>query len=289
MSDFVRAARVLPAFGQNLQLHLVEASPVLREAQRRALAPSGLPVFWHETVATLPSGPLLVVANEFFDALPIHQFQRTTEGWAERLVAAAEEESGFRLVLERGGSLTERLIPPALRTVELGAVVEVCPAARAITQELGERVAREGGAMLIIDYGYEGPQAGDSFQAVRDHQPVSPLCYPGQADLTAHVDFAALAEAARRGGAATTGPISQGAFLQALGIVQRAEHLGRRAGPLQRTALESGLRRLIDPAEMGALFKVLAVVPPSVERVAGFPALPFCFSSNPGSVREFAS
>ncbi len=251
MADMLRAMAAVPGLREAARLHLVETSPALRACQRDRLA--GFRVSWHDRIADLPPGPLFLVANEFFDALPIRQFVRQSSGWAERRVGL------------RDGALTLGLVPGAdagpgrLRGGE-GDLVEVCPALPAIAAEIAGRIAGQGGAALIVDYGgWDG--TGDTLQAVRAHRPVDPFAEPGAADLTAHVDFAALARAFRGAGATVTGMTAQGVFLQRLGIDLRAERL---AQALTGAALDShraAHRRLTDPTEMGELFKVIACYP----------------------------
>jgi NADH dehydrogenase [ubiquinone] 1 alpha subcomplex assembly factor 7 len=267
MADLLRAAASVPAFRRTLRLYLVEASPVLRAEQQRRLA-AAEPRFV-DSVEALPPGPLLLVANEFLDALPIRQLVRGHSEWAERLVGLnAEGRFSFAAGLE-SPALT-LLVPAALRAGPPGTIVEICPVAAALSGALGERLARSPGAALVIDYGYFPSRPGPTLSALRHHQPVGVLDNPGDADLSAHVDFAAVAEAARTAGAAVWGPVSQGRFLAALGAAARLAVLAARASPQQQALLESGLRRLIDPAEMGTLFKAMAVTSPGLPAPAGF-------------------
>jgi NADH dehydrogenase [ubiquinone] 1 alpha subcomplex assembly factor 7 len=274
-ADLLRAARVFPEFRRAVRLTLVETSPVLRHAQRRRLA--GLPDLapnFADSVDALPEGPLLLVANEFLDALPIRQFVRGRRGWAERLVAldAGVEAGPERLVLVEGpeNPALALLVPPGLRDAPPGAVVEVRPAAAALAAALGERLARHPGLALFVDYGHFPSRPGPTLSAVRRHRAAPILATPGEADLSAHVDFAAFAEAATASGAACHGPVPQRDFLLALGAETRLAALSRHAAPAQRAALESGLARLIDPAQMGNLFKALALTPPGLPPPAGF-------------------
>jgi SAM-dependent MidA family methyltransferase len=244
MRDALRAAAVLPGFREAARLWLVETSPALRARQAVTLA--GHAPRWADGVHELPPGPLIAIANEFFDALPIRQFQRVDPLWRERHVALA----AGRLVLGWGpprpdAGLDARFLVPD------GTVVDLCPAGEAIATALGARV-RDGGAALIVDYGaWDG--TGDTLQAVRGHARADPLDAPGEADLTAHVRFRALAEAARVRAHFTT----QGAFLELLGIAVRAQTLARR----DPEAVAAAHRRLTHPDEMGNLFRVLALTP----------------------------
>ncbi len=250
MADVLRATKAVPGFHAAMRVVLVEASPRLRATQAQAL--HGYRPLWADSVQDLPRHPLFLVANEFFDALPIRQFQRAGLGWRERLVGLSAEALSFGLgPVVPIADLTERLAD----TVD-GDVVELCPQAPAIMAEIAARMADQGAA-LIIDYG-RWHSLGDTFQAVQAHQPVDPFATPGQADLTAHVDFAALAAAAHPAAHAYT---TQGALLSALGLAQRSARLAQN---LSGAALQSHLdatQRLTAPAEMGTLFKVLALYP----------------------------
>lgn len=269
MADALRAARLVPGFLAAAQLHLVETSPALRRAQAQSLA-AHEPV-WHDSVASLPDGPLLVVANEFLDALPIRQLVRTAQGWAERLVGL-DADDALAFVLAAPQPATAALVPAALRDAPVGSLCEVAPAAAGIADALSRRIAQTGGAALFIDYGHTVRGCGETLQAVRRHRAHPVLSDPGEADLTAHVDFAALAEAATAAGAVAWGPATQGAFLRRLGIEARAARLSAGAAPAQAAAIAAACRRLIDPGEMGTLFKVLAIAAPGQPAPAGFAA-----------------
>ena len=263
MADALRATRGVPGFHAAARVTLVEASATLRAVQRWTLGDH--PVTWADTVEALPDAPLFLIANEFFDALPIRQFTRHGAGWAETVVGL----DGDRLTLGRTPPAPLAALDHRLADTAPGEIVEICPAAAPIMGRIGGLIARHGGAALVIDYG--GWQSrGDTFQALQDHRPTDPLAAPGHADLTAHVDFAALARAANP--ARTSRMIEQGVLLQRLGIDQRAARL---AGSLTGAAQESHLaahRRLTDRAEMGSLFKALAVYPPHRMPPPGFDA-----------------
>jgi NADH dehydrogenase [ubiquinone] 1 alpha subcomplex assembly factor 7 len=254
MADALRAAKVLPGFGDAAALHLVETSPALRACQKEALPDRN--VTWHDSFDSVPEGPAVLVANEFFDALPVHQFVRTPDGWRERLVALDGDR--FVVTLSRGRTPAELLIPDMLRiTAPDEAVVEVSPVSISVMTTIAERLQQHGGAALIVDYGHADHGIGETLQAVRKHRYHDILADPGAADITAHVDFAALAAAAHPH-AALYGPVTQGNFLQSLGIELRAQQLMQRATDAQRRDIGSAMHRLIDPAEMGTLFRVLA-------------------------------
>ncbi len=273
MADALHAARVVPGFGAALRLHFVEISPALRARQRDTLAEraSDVAPTWHENLDQVPDGPLLLVANEFFDALPIRQFEKRPEGWCERLVTLAPDGETFAFALAPPGPQAAVLLPAALRAAAPGAVAEVSAPAIAIAGEIGRRLATGGGAALIIDYGHAEPRTGATLQAVRRHAAHPVLEDPGAADLTAHVDFSTLARAATEAGARAHGPVPQGRFLEALGIGARARALGQSATPDQASEIASALRRLTHPREMGELFKVLALGHPDLGPPAGFP------------------
>ncbi|WEF22976.1 SAM-dependent methyltransferase [Paracoccus sp. S3-43] len=254
MADMLRAIRVVPGMADAAQVALIEASPHLRRVQQDRLGP----VQHLDSIEDLPRSPLFLMANEFFDALPIRQYQHTDDGWAERMVGLSDDGLQFHLGL-----------PVDLpRPGKPGDVVEDCPAAVAVTETIARRIAAHGGAAIFVDYGgWNG--YGDTFQALRDHRPEHPLAHPGQADLTAHVDFAPLAAAAIRAGAVASAPVRQGDWLLSLGAGQRAERLAA-AGDAGAMA---ALRRLTHADEMGHLFKAMAIWPKWAPPVPGFAAL----------------
>jgi NADH dehydrogenase [ubiquinone] 1 alpha subcomplex assembly factor 7 len=271
MADALRAARAMPGFLEAVRVNLVEMSPVLRRSQEAMLsnAPLAAPPAWLDRLADLPPGPMLLIANEFFDALPVRQFQRTERGWRERLVDWNEEESRFRPAVSLQAEPSGWLVPPALADAPAGSVAEISPAGLSLAADIGARLKADGLAALIVDYGHVGPAAGETLQAVRRHRYADPLEAPGEADLTAHVDFAALSQAAREAGAEAYGPLAQGEFLRRLGIETRADRLASEATPEQAHEVASGLRRLTEPDQMGRLFKALALAPPGL-RPPGF-------------------
>jgi NADH dehydrogenase [ubiquinone] 1 alpha subcomplex assembly factor 7 len=262
MADALRAVgEVAAPFRAALRLHLVEASPRLREAQRAALG--GAVAAWHEDPATLPDGPAILLANEFLDALPIRQFVRRAGAWAERHVREC-----------RFVELPAEEAPPLPETAPEGAIAEASPAARALAARLAARLAAQGGAALFLDYGHAGGGFGDTLQAVSRHGRADPLAAPGSVDLTAHVDFAAIAAAAREGGAAAHGPLPQGLFLQRLGLMSRAAILARAAAAAGRRdqagLILSGAERLVAAEGMGRLFKALCLCHPALPAPPGF-------------------
>lgn len=261
MADALRASRVVPEFGMAARLHLVETSPVLRQAQKERLG--GYKPRWHDALADVPAGPALIVANEFLDALPARQFVRRGEAWYERLVSVEKGRLAFCLSDAPLGGVSP--IPETVRDAACdGDIAEARPAAEALVSEIGRRAGAHPLAALFVDYGHGRSAPGDTLQAVSAHGYADPLEAPGEQDLTAHVDFEALGHAARAAGLNVHGPVEQGAFLLALGLAQRCERLMKEAGPEQAQAVETGARRLVDPMQMGTLFKVMALTSPSV-------------------------
>jgi SAM-dependent MidA family methyltransferase len=242
------ALRAMRAAGLEPAVHLVETSPVLRAAQAERL-PGAV---WHDDLASLPAGgPVLAIANEFFDALPIRQWVETEAGRRELRVAL----DGERFIRVPAG--------------QAGAISEASPASREVVERLARRLLRHGGAALIVDYGHDRTGTGDTLQAVRRHQYADPWSEPGESDLTAHVDFQALAEAAASGGARVHGPVGQGEWLKGLGIDARADALCRGA-PARAEAVRAARDRLVSPGAMGRLFRVLALTHPAWPGPEGF-------------------
>ena len=269
MRDALRAVRTLPAFRDSADICLVETSPVLRARQREMLPDAD--ATWHDRFLHVPEGPVIVVANELFDALPIHQFERTLQGWRERLVDTDENGGGFRFVL---GPVTAAfsVVPEELRHAPLGSVIEASPARVDLMRDIAERAVRGPGAALVIDYGPLDTQPRDTLQAVAAHRGHEVLESPGGADLCAHVDFAVLRRTASECGAEAWGPVPQGEFLESLGIRIRAARIKETATPEQRDEIDGALERLTGPGEMGTLFKVLAITSPGTPAPGGFDA-----------------
>jgi NADH dehydrogenase [ubiquinone] 1 alpha subcomplex assembly factor 7 len=270
MADALRATRKVEGFHETTDLHMVETSPVLRARQAEALrvAAARIAPTWHDLFEDVPPGPLLLVTNELFDALPIHQFEYRGGRWHERVVTLDQTE--HRLVFgwrAPGPVLALATLPPVPRD---GAVVEVCPAGISLAAAIGRRVVRDGGAALIIDYGHDGSAFGDSLQAVRRHEKHHVLVEPGAADLAAHVDFGALGRAARETGATVYGPIAQNTLLKRLGIHHRAAALARNATPAQAADLRAATERLLHLEQMGTLFKAIAIAASTLPPPPGF-------------------
>jgi NADH dehydrogenase [ubiquinone] 1 alpha subcomplex assembly factor 7 len=239
MADILKAAKVMPGFREAARIHLVEMSPILRKLQKEKLGNAT----WHDSFADVPDGPLLLIANEFFDAIPVRQFEKRHDKWLERCVGA--EGMGF--------------MPAALDNAQgaNGDVIEFAPQRIAIAREIGQRLARYKGCALIIDYGHLQTAPGDTLQAVRAHESVAITDQPGESDITSHVDFEALAKAFSQGGAAVHLAITQRAFLLAMGLEQRAAILSSKAAANSKEMLSRAVARLAGETEMGNLFKVM--------------------------------
>jgi NADH dehydrogenase [ubiquinone] 1 alpha subcomplex assembly factor 7 len=268
MADALRALRVLPPLYQTIAVHLIEINPVLRDKQRQTLSGTRN-IAWHATIDEVPDGPSIIFANEYFDVLPIHQVVKRETGWHERVV---ELDANGRLVFGAAPEPTPRfevLLPPLLHAAPLGAVFEWRPDAEVM--KIATRLRDQDGAALIIDYGHLRSDAGDTFQAIARHSFTDPLKAPGQADLTAHVDFQALARAAEDLGARVHGPATQGDFLQRLGIETRAATLMAKASPEVSSDISAALKRLTGGGRggMGSMFKVLGVSQPDLMTLPG--------------------
>ncbi|MGV6805733.1 MAG: class I SAM-dependent methyltransferase [Ruegeria sp.] len=254
MADILRATQGVPGFLDAAQIVLVEASPALQRLQAKAL--EDYEPLWIDSVGQAPDLPLFLVANEFFDALPIRQFQRQGDGWREKLIGIEGQKLAFGL----GARTAQPALVPRLADTRDGDLVEQCAAGILTVTEIARHLSQHGGAALIIDYG-DWHSLGDTFQALERHQPVNPLESPGQADLTAHVDFEPLALSAHAAGCEHSRLTPQGVFLERLGITRRAQVLAASLSGDPLTALIQAHRRLTHPEEMGNLFKVLGLYP----------------------------
>ncbi len=269
MADALRALRVLPPLYQTLTVHMVEINPVLREKQRATL--TGVRnITWHDSIDDVLGGPAVIFANEYFDVLPIHQMVKRETGWHERVV---DLDDNGNLVFDAAAEPTPRfevLLPPLVRAAPFGAVFEWRPDTEIM--KIAKRVRDHDGAALISDYGHLRSDAGDTFQAIARHSFTDPLKNPGQVDVTAHVDFQALARAAQDMGARVHGAVAQGDFLKRLGIETRAVSLMAKATPEVSADISGALKRLIDSGRggMGSMFKVLAISQPDLVALAGF-------------------
>jgi SAM-dependent MidA family methyltransferase len=261
MADVLRAAASVDGFLAAVKVNLVETSPVLATHQRRSLSTVVPPIVWHERFAEVPDGSMIVIANEFLDALPIRQFLRTRAGWSERRVDFWDDGLVW---------VDAPTLPPTSIDAPVGAIVELSPAREALVREVAGRIVRSGGAALFIDYGHMASAPGDTLQAVKDHRFHDVLADPGEADLTSHVDFERLGDAARAVGATVHGPVLQGDFLRALGIEMRAHMLSQGASRRDAAEVRAALRRLTHPDEMGTLFKAFALTGREDLRAEGF-------------------
>ncbi|MCL6283353.1 SAM-dependent methyltransferase [Ruegeria sp. 2012CJ41-6] len=265
MADLLRATAGVPGFHTAAQIMLVEASPTMRRMQNERLASAD--PHWTDDIDALPQAPLFLIANEFFDALPIRQFIREASGWRERLIGAPDGVLAFGL----GADVPQPGLADRMEDTTPGDLVEICDAARPVMAGIAERIAAHGGAALLVDYG-DWRSLGDTLQAVRHHLKADPLAEPGQADLTAHVDFEALAQVATQAGCAHSRLTPQGMFLERLGITARAQALARTLGGSELQSLISAHRRLTHPEEMGNLFKVLGFYPAAANPPPGLEA-----------------
>jgi SAM-dependent MidA family methyltransferase len=270
MADALRAMRAVPSFRKAVRVHMIETSPDLQLRQRQTLSGvDDVVLRWHATLDEAPAGPAIFLANEFFDALPIHQAERRSTGWHERAIAI---NAGGELALTALGQPLagfEAKLPPSVVRARVGEIWEWRDDRFAL--DMARRVA-QGGAALVIDYGHLKSHIGDTFQAVRSHRYASPLALPGLTDLTAHVDFDALAQAARGAGARIHGPVEQGALLKQLGIETRAAALQANGSEEQRASIATALDRLIGdgPTAMGTMFKAIGLSAPNVKALPGF-------------------
>jgi NADH dehydrogenase [ubiquinone] 1 alpha subcomplex assembly factor 7 len=270
MADALRAVRAAPAFRAAARVHLIETSPDLQLRQRQTLSGiDDIPLRWHATLDETPAGPAIILANEFFDALPVHQAERRATGWHERTVTINAGGAFALTVAEEPLPGFAQGLPPAVARAPEGQIFEWRPDRFAV--EIGRRVA-DGGAALIIDYGHIKSAPGDTFQAVRSHRYASPFALPGLTDLTAHVDFEALGKAARGAGARVHGPIEQVALLERLGIAARAATLEANAAEDKRAGIAGALERLVGtgPTGMGTLFKAIGLSSPQLAELPGF-------------------
>jgi len=270
MKDALRALKVMPGFSETIALHLVEINPVLQVQQQRVLAEVAPPVAWHKTLNDVPPGPSIVVANEFFDALPVNQAVKLESGWHQRCVGIGDDgRLAYTLARDPIAQFTA-LLPPALREAPLDSMFEWRDDKPAM--DLGRRIADHGGAALVVDYGHSESALGDTLQAVGRHAFADVLAAPGTIDITAHVDFEALAHAVTAMGAEAYGPIVQAQFLRRLGIETRAASLKAKATHEGQAAIDLALVRLIGAGRggMGMLFKAAGFSHPKLGAPPGF-------------------
>ena len=270
MADALRAAKVVPAFHAAIVVHLVEISPALQHLQRRTLEPLKVPLHWHQALEDVPEGPAIILANEFFDALPVHQAIKQDDGWHERVVTV-DPDGNFVL----GAMMSpiphfDTLLPRHVRDASPGNIFEW--RTDSVALEIGRRVTHDGGAALVIDYGHTQSDVGDTVQAVGEHAYANPLIAPGLVDLTAHVDFQSLAVYADSIGARISGPLQQGEFLRRLGIETRAATLKANAARDKASEIDAQVERLTGEGarRMGMLFKVMGIGHPKLGALPGF-------------------
>ena len=269
MEDMLRAARLRPEFVKNAQIWLLETSGRLRVEQQKRLRASDVKPMWADDFSDIAPAPSLIVANEFFDCLPIHQYQRVERGWRERMVGLSEDGARLDFVLDKTPPPASLGLPDIADSEE-GDIFETAPAARDFVADICALVKEHGGCALVIDYGHMRSGLGDTLQAVRKHQYWPPLATPGRADLTAHVDFDALSRAAIDGGAAVYGPETQGRFLERLGLNVRVEMLCKGKSPAKVDEIRAGAYRIAAPEKMGEIFKVMCIASTSSPAPAGF-------------------
>lgn len=266
------ALRAMRRHGLEPSIHLVESSPPLKALQYEALQydaghhEGAGGAVWHHDLSTVPMrGPILLVANEFLDALPVRQLVMTDRGWRECMVDCQDG----RFVPVAGQQPMDAAVPEARRQASPGTVIEISPPAATVVYEVAGRLAKQQGAALFIDYGHDAPRAGSTLQAVREHRKVDPFASPGEADLTTHVDFAMLAAAAQSRGCRWLGTVGQGHWLRDLGIEVRAQSLAK-ASPKHAATIASQMKRLVADDQMGTLFKVMGLTGPDWPDGAGF-------------------
>lgn len=272
MADILRAARLRPEFTQSAQVWLLEQSGRLRHEQQKRLRASGAKPLWADTLTDIPAAPSLIVANEFFDCLPIRQFKRTAEGWREVLVGLTSEEAKLDFVLSRTPPPVEYGLPNASSCGE-GEIFEKSFATEEFISELCSILKEQTGAALVIDYGHMRSGLGETLQSVRNHKYWPVLASPGLADITAHVDFEAMMRTSIDNGAAAHGPVTQGVFLERLGLTLRVEMLCKGKNQTNAENIRASATRISAPDQMGEIFKVMSITSPSLAPPPGFSPL----------------
>jgi NADH dehydrogenase [ubiquinone] 1 alpha subcomplex assembly factor 7 len=259
MQDALRAASKADGFENALHLQLFESNALLKGEQEKRLGKYA--PYWASEIDAVSEDPIFVVANEFFDALPIKQFVKTDDGWHERLVGLVEGQRAFGL---SPTPIADSAAPAEVHGAYAGEVLELGTAAVDAMQRIARKVTLQGGAILALDYGYEVTQTGETLQAVKSHAFADPLEAPGEADLSSHVNFGVLGAAAKATGLAATPLANQGDFLLRLGIGERAKALAR-ANPSEAANIARAVERLTSPTQMGTLFKVLCAHSPGLK------------------------
>jgi SAM-dependent MidA family methyltransferase len=269
MRDALRAAKVLPKFRSALSVHMVEISPTLEQLQRSGLGDSDVPISWHRDLLDVPEGPAIILANEYIDALPVHQVVKQPDGWHERVIGLNAVGNFALGIAPKPLPQFDRFMPKKIKEAPVGAIFEWRNDLYAL--DIARRV-RSGGAALFIDYGHVESDLGETLQSVNDHAFADPLLAPGMADITAHVDFGMFGQAAESMGAAVQGPVTQAQFLRDLGIEARADALRSGASAEQAENITAAVARLTEsgPTGMGDMFKVLAICSPKLGPLPGF-------------------
>ncbi|WP_203293017.1 class I SAM-dependent methyltransferase [Maricaulis parjimensis] len=271
MADALRAARTVPGFMEAARINLIEASAALKAVQAQTLGPTGAQIRWVDRLEAVPSGPAIILGNEFLDCLPVRQVIRHKGEWCERMVGLAEDDEAFVFLMGPPIGVDASLVPDSLQDAPEGSLVEIRPGDRQVVETLAQRFADQPGRALFIDYGPAASETGDTLQAIKAHEKVAVLEAPGTADLTARVDFQSLLHAARNDSLTGYGPVEQGPFLLGLGIEQRAAVLCQSA-PEQRAKIARQVWRLTDPDQMGQLFKLVCLDSAGLPPPAGFSA-----------------
>ena len=269
MADILRAARLRPGFVRAAQVWLLESSGRLRLEQQKRLKATEAKPLWADEYADIPPAPSLIIANEFFDCLPIRQFERIKNGWRERLVGLDDKGERLAFTLDRTPPPPSFNLPPVSESEE-GDIFEISFETKKFAADICKTLSEHGGHALIIDYGHRERGFGDTLQAVKNHQYWPPLASPGRADITAHVDFEVLAETAIESGAAAHGPVAQGRFLDRLGLPLRVEALCKNQSPEKVAEIKAGAARIAAPGAMGEIFKVICLSSASLPAPAGF-------------------
>lgn len=262
MNDLIRAAKIIPEFISAANIFMVETSELMQTAQKEALQDTNLNITWISEVSDLPNMPTIVIANEFLDVLPIHQYVRSGNKWSERGVSIDKDNNLHDVLL--AAILEEALLPNGYKDEPEGSVFETSPAREAIIEIISHKISDHTGAALFIDYGHATSGFGDTFQALRSHGFADPLAEPGLADLTSHVDFEKLAICAAR---LNIKPriSTQAEFLLAMGLIERAGSLGQNGGVQFQTQIQEAVERLASDSQMGSLFKVLCLNSDGIE------------------------
>ncbi len=275
MADFIRVLRVLPEFLNVIELHFVEASPQMADIQKKKMSKFEGTINWHETVKSALNAaendlePTFIIANEFFDALPVRQFQKGELGWHERMVTVNEKGDGLTTMLSPF-PVQEVRLPEHLKMGELHSVIEVSPMTEFITDEICKHLKLYNGTALFIDYGYTIHRTGETLQAIEKHKYANIYKNPGLADLSAHVNFKKVMDIIEASGLVSLGPVYQGKFLSDMGIEERVKILTKQATAEQSKDILNALNRLVAPDEMGTLFKVVGILSEADIEVSGF-------------------